>query len=114
MRISDWSSDVCSSDLDFIYNPEDDSYLCPGGNRLRRSNRNFSKPRPVIDKDGSIRYRSRPQYCQGCVHRQDRKRGEIGKGVTIRVYLGGRLIIKKLNTYKLIKLKQVIDANINQ
>jgi hypothetical protein len=30
---------------DFIYNPEDDSYLCPGGNRLRRSNRKTSASR---------------------------------------------------------------------
>ena len=48
---------------DFIFDPEDDSYLCPGGNRLRRSNRNFSKPRTGIDKDGSIRYRARQQDC---------------------------------------------------
>lgn len=44
---------------DFVYDHEDDSYICPRGYRLRRSNRNFSTPRAGIDKDGSIRYRAR-------------------------------------------------------
>jgi transposase len=55
---------------DFIYDQGDDSYICPRGNRLRRSNRNFSKPRTGIDKDGFIRYRARQQDCEGCTLRQ--------------------------------------------
>lgn len=51
---------------DFVYDHQDDSYICPGGNRLRRSNRNFSTPRSGVDKDGSIRYRARQQDCQSC------------------------------------------------
>lgn len=43
---------------DFIYDHEDDSYICPTGNRLRRSNRNFSTPRSGVDKDGWIRCRA--------------------------------------------------------
>ena len=31
------------------YDHEDDSYICPAGNRLRRSNRNFSTPRSGIE-----------------------------------------------------------------
>jgi hypothetical protein len=33
----------------------DDSYICPAGNRLRPSNRNFSTPDTGIGKDGSVR-----------------------------------------------------------
>lgn len=33
----------------FTYDHENDSYICPGCNRLRRSNRNFSTPRSGID-----------------------------------------------------------------
>jgi hypothetical protein len=55
---------------DFIYHPEGDSYRCPDGNRLRRSNRNFSKPRVGINKDGSIRHRARQEGCLGYTHRQ--------------------------------------------
>lgn len=42
----------------FIFDHEDDSYTCPGGNRLRPSNRNFSTPRPRANADGFIRYRA--------------------------------------------------------
>ena len=38
-------SDGSFERADFVYDHEDDRYLCPGGNRLRRSNRNFSNPR---------------------------------------------------------------------
>ena len=55
---------------DFVYDHEDDSYICLGGNRLRRSNRNFSTPRTGFDKDGSIRYRARQQDCQEWALRQ--------------------------------------------
>jgi hypothetical protein len=56
---------------DFVYDREDDSYLCPDGNRLRRSNRNFRTPRTGVDKDGSIRYRARQQDCQNCTSGSD-------------------------------------------
>ena len=52
---------------DFIYDHEDHSFICPGGTRLRQSNRNLSKPRTGINKDGTIRYRARLQDSQ---HRQ--------------------------------------------
>lgn len=43
---------------DLIYYPEDDSYLCQGGNRPRRSNRSFSKPagRPRLGWGGLLPY----------------------------------------------------------
>lgn len=50
---------------DFVYD-DDNSYICPASNGLRRSNRNFSAPRSGINKDGSIRYRAHQQDCQTC------------------------------------------------
>ena len=37
---------------------EDDSDICPGGNRLRPSNRTFSTPRPLANAAGFICYRA--------------------------------------------------------
>src|SRR3546814_10937129 len=76
MRISDWSSDVCSSDLGRAARP-----TAPGrargrpGRRARRAGRR------------------RPRAC-----RADRKSVVKGKSVSVRVDLGGRRIIKKKNT----------------
>jgi Transposase DDE domain len=50
----------------FTFDHEDDSYICPGGNRLRASNRNFSTPRPLANADGFIRYRAREKDCAAC------------------------------------------------
>ena len=50
----------------FTYDHEGDSYICPGGNRLRPSNRNFSTPRPLANADGFIRYRAREKDCGAC------------------------------------------------
>jgi len=54
----------------FTYDHRDDSYLCPGGKRLRPRNRNFAAPRSEVGQDGFIRYRARQQDCAGCDLRQ--------------------------------------------
>jgi len=54
----------------FTYDREDDSYVCPGGKRLRPRNRNFATPRSTVDQDGFIRYRARQQDCGDCSLRQ--------------------------------------------
>jgi hypothetical protein len=54
----------------FTFDPQDDSYVCPGGKRLRPRNRNFMTPRSAVDQDGFIRYRARQQDCGGCALRQ--------------------------------------------
>jgi transposase len=54
----------------FTFDREDDSYVCPGGKRLRPRNRNFKTPRSTVDQDGFIRYRARQQDCGGCALRQ--------------------------------------------
>jgi transposase len=54
----------------FTYDHDDDSYVCPGGKRLRPRNRNFANPRSNVGQDGFIRYRARQQDCAGCDLRQ--------------------------------------------
>jgi transposase len=54
----------------FTFDHEDDSYVCPDGNRLRPSNRNFSTPRPLANADGFIRYRAREKDCAACGFKQ--------------------------------------------
>src|SRR3546814_15145308 len=85
MRISDWSSDVCSSDL-----------------RVRSAFRDH-KPlkgyevdqvaRDVIDRAGKGEY-----FCHRTGHSIGQERSEErreGKSVSVRVDLGGRRIIQK-------------------
>ena len=59
-------SDGTLARSDFTYDAEDDSYLCPGGKRLKPSNRNFKTPRPLANADGFIRYRASQKDCQAC------------------------------------------------
>jgi transposase len=54
----------------FTFDAQDDSYVCPGGKRLRPRNRNFAVARSTVDQDGFIRYRARQQDCSGCELRQ--------------------------------------------
>ena len=63
-------SDHSFARSDFTFDHDDDSYTCPGGKRLRPSNRNFKTPRPLANADGFIRYRARQQDCSGCNFRQ--------------------------------------------
>src|SRR3546814_19686801 len=98
MRISDWSSDVCSSDLS-------------AANHLPGVTRKLSLPEmigqaaePLPDFDdpafGALfdRFADRRVVLLG--EARDRKSGVEGKRVSVRVDLGGRRIIKK-------KLKQM-------
>ncbi len=83
---------------DFEYDHDDDSYICPDGKRLRRSNRNFSTPRTRIDKDGSIRYRARQQDCQDCVHRQRCTPNMPARKVTRSIHEGARDLARSIAT----------------
>src|SRR3546814_16307529 len=85
MRISDWSSDVCSSDL-------------VGGGQIDARAADV----PLLRSDG------RPHHDRWTGHRTgdtgvvarrggDRKSVVEGKSVSVRVDLGGRRIIKKKN-----------------
>src|SRR3546814_13737236 len=97
MRISDWSSDVCSSDLD---PPREDDLVVI----LR-----FSTVPDAVRRAAGERHRDRTdRQClrhdvplRGHRRRQaDRKSVVKGKSVSVRVDLGGRRIIKKKTSHK--------------
>jgi transposase len=83
---------------DFVYDHDDDSYICPGGKRLRRSNRNFSTPRSGINKDGSIRYRARQQDCQDCAFRERCTPNMPARKVTRSIHEGARDMARDIAT----------------
>src|SRR3546814_18491077 len=97
LRISDWSSDVCSSDLS-----------CGGHDQTRR--RRPFHPGAVLRAHSPQIPRAEhhlepAESCHahgwtegGAVARQDRKSVVSGKSVSVRVDLGGRRIIKKTTT----------------
>src|SRR3546814_13899840 len=93
MRISDWSSDVCSSDLGILplrsglvpWPPEVDRVLGDEGPVAVQDDR---RQLPVF-----IPSEPQPNDMAGL----DRKSVVSGKRVAVRVDLGGRRIIKKKN-----------------
>src|SRR3546814_14340057 len=85
MRISDWSSDVCSSDL-FA-----DRILV--GRRLRGGERRLEQ------REGRM-HGVEPGERHRHVVRGDRTSAVSGKSVSVRVDLGGRRIIKKKKNQK--------------
>src|SRR3546814_20604677 len=105
MRISDWSSDVCSSDL----------YLAAYGRRvggtILLASHNMSEVERLCDsvlmmKRGRIVDTGAPHELIARYGRTtleevfldiDRKRAGVGKSVSVRVDLGGRLVLKKKN-----------------
>jgi len=83
---------------DFTYDHANDSYICPGGKRLRPRNRNFATPRNGVDQDGSIRYRARQQDCTGCDLRQRCTPNMPARKVTRSIHEGARDLARDIAT----------------
>src|SRR3546814_19785192 len=101
MRISDWSSDVCSSDLKCIDDSEQSSHLetrlnCILSYTTRVLYSNVC--RGLFEKDkllfASLVCFQIEKYA-GKISAEDRKSGVSGKSVSVRVDLGGCRTIKK-------------------
>src|SRR3546814_17202833 len=120
MRISDWSSDVCSSDLGSLPKPQvreiaksldlavalkpDSQDICfvPDGNYagiVRKIRPDADEGGAIVHVDGRMlgRHKGLIHYTVGPRKglEIDRKSGVEGKGASVRVALGGRRIIKK-------------------
>ncbi len=59
-------TDGTFSRVDFVYDPEQDHYTCPGGKRLVQYRRNFTNRRSGVTKDGVRFYRAKQSDCQSC------------------------------------------------
>src|SRR3546814_16242879 len=92
LRISDWSSDVCSSDLLRIQREEMD-----GPHGIDDGDDPW-KARDV--EDAQRRQHQEINRHDGPEQRPDRKSVGEGKSVSVRVDLGGRRIIKQKTKYK--------------
>src|SRR3546814_13889841 len=85
MRISDWSSDVCSSDQPNVWSVEDVmSRAARPGKRVL-----------LLDDTGTWRGVGTAWHLAEQGHEVDRKCVVEGKSVSVRVDLGGRRFIKK-------------------
>src|SRR3546814_16092098 len=89
MRISDWSSDVCSSDLQRprLAEPLGQHREAAVGRAARRCHQPFGNL--LLEHQG---HRGEGTRVRG---QRDRKSVVSGKSVSVRVDLGGRRIIKK-------------------
>src|SRR3546814_19125808 len=102
MRISDWSSDVCSSDLlDFRGNNIADLYPLTGVPLPPSPPYQIAGDLDYDRASGAIRFRHvdgryGPSDIAGDV--RERKSVELGKSVSVSVGLGGRRIIKTKKT----------------
>ena len=54
------------SRADFTYDREADAYVCPAGKLLRQRQKAYRAPKPLVDEDGMMRYRSSKLDCDGC------------------------------------------------
>src|SRR3546814_20664679 len=101
MRIRDWSSDVCSSDLNLSI-PADPDELRQATSiilvALVHANGQGRVGVTRIDADhgqtGALEFMPEPTR-HGARRSEERR---VGKGVSVRVDLGGRRIINKKNT----------------
>jgi hypothetical protein len=51
---------------DFVYDHKRDCYICPAGKELRQRQKIYRLPRPLVDRNGMMRYRASKLDCQGC------------------------------------------------
>src|SRR3546814_16456827 len=100
MRISDWSSDVCSSDLSAQRHGNHHHLRhVPRLARLRRGSRRHGlRDRAADGGDGRCPALAHHAVDGRSVRRGDRKSVVEGTSVSVRVDLGGRRIIKKKKT----------------
>jgi len=59
-------SDGTFSRDDFAYDHKRDCYICPAGKELRQRQKVYRMPAPLIDRNGTMRYRASKLDCQGC------------------------------------------------
>src|SRR3546814_11530285 len=114
MRISDWSSDVCSSDLrvysKWRYVPEVDAFFgitnVDLGFVLYRLDRSAAAPAPAVLHTVAADSPQQPPAPAPAGAPKDRKSVVYGKSVSVRVDLGGRRIINKKTTQSTPILKE--------
>src|SRR3546814_11665379 len=96
MRISDWSSDVCSSDLLFDQRRRDHTAIAQHGEELALSHAVLL--RDLLQRAGDLDVGDLDIETLGLLHLEalvDRKSVVSGKSGAVGVVLGGRRFVKK-------------------
>ncbi len=82
---------------DFIYDDENDAYICPGEKELKQSRRAYTNPRtPKADKYGILRYRARKADCDGCQLKSQCCPKEPSRKVTRSIHEPSRDVARKI------------------
>ncbi len=83
---------------DFVFDHADDSYVCPGGKRLRRywQEGRAAKAKPPLDDID--RYRARKADCDACDLRPRCRPGDAGRKVLRSIHEGARDLARDLAT----------------
>src|SRR3546814_19123385 len=112
MRISDWSSDVCSSDL-ALHHVQQDARIALADAAYQRQADGCHRGGGQADRDhalhrAGLRAGDRQRLLELAQHEKgvDRKRVVEGKSVTVRVDLGGSRSSKKTNSEQ--KVSQLV------
>ena len=82
---------------DFTYDHADDSYTCPGGNRLRRYWQEGRDAKAKPPPDGIDKYRARKTDCDGCQLRERCRPGDAGRKVLRSIHEGARDLARDLS-----------------
>src|SRR3546814_17821289 len=100
MRISDWSSDVCSSDLEAhrIGQLADQFVELGGADRVEPRGRLVEEEQRGVERERACESGALDHPARQLGRKLDRQSVVSGKSVSVRVDLGGRRIIKKKNT----------------
>ena len=81
---------------DFVYDHADDSYICPGGKRLRQRRKVYREPRPFVDENGLMRYRASKFDCDACGLKQRCTPNMPARKILRSIHEGARDIARDL------------------
>ena len=90
-------SDGTFSRSDFVFDPVQDSYACPGGKQLLRYRRAFKKQRTGVTKDKTIRYRASQFDCTSCSLKERCCPNTPSRKVTRSVHEAARDVVRCIN-----------------
>jgi hypothetical protein len=80
----------------FIFDTENDLYICPGGKELKQYRRAYKTPRTGANKDETIRYRARKPDCDACALKLRCCPKEPQRKVTRSVFESSRDVARQL------------------
>ena len=81
---------------DFRYDHQQDVYVCPAGHTLKQRQRRYSTPRPLVDADGMMRYRSSKPVCDACSLKPKCCPGQAMRKIVRSIHEGARDMAREI------------------